>query len=167
MQANDKDVFRGCLRLPFETPLDLASCQDALTLQQSERIVIKNASLSLSVSDPSASMDAIAVMAEVSAASTNRLAIAALVRSNSSRYGGVGVLRHRPEALHEINEGIGVHKSPSLYGAFPTDPYSHTPANKGAQQPGMTGQVKEDVISRFGEMGINIRQGKISFDILK
>ena len=27
----------------------------------------------------------------------------------------------------EINEGIGVNKSPSLYGGFPTDPYSHTP----------------------------------------
>ena len=31
---------------------------------------------------------------------------------------------------YEINEGIGVHKSPKLYGAFPTDPYSHTPAKK-------------------------------------
>ncbi len=50
------------------------------------------------------------------------------------------------EHYYEINEGIGVHKSPELYGAFPTDPYSHTPAGKGAQQPGMTGQVKEDII---------------------
>ena len=47
----------------------------------------------------------------------------------------------------EINEGIGVNKSPDLYGAFPTDPYSHTPFGRGAQQPGMTGQVKEDIIS--------------------
>ena len=46
----------------------------------------------------------------------------------------------------EINAGIGVHKSPELYGAFPTDPYSHTPGGKGAQQPGMTGQVKEDIL---------------------
>ena len=30
------------------------------------------------------------------------------------------------EHYYEINEGIGVHKSPKLYGAFPTDPYSHT-----------------------------------------
>ncbi|MFN5885286.1 MAG: hypothetical protein ACK445_08080, partial [Bacteroidota bacterium] len=43
---------------------------------------------------------------------------------------------------YEINAGIGVHKTPVLYGAFPTDPYSHTPATKGVQQPGMTGQVK-------------------------
>ena len=46
------------------------------------------------------------------------------------------------EHFYEINEGIGVHKSPELYGAFPTDPYSHTPGGKGAQQPGMTGQGK-------------------------
>lgn len=64
---------------------------------------------------------------------------------------------------YEINEGIGVHKSPALYGAFPTDPYSHTPANKGAQQPGMTGQVKEDILSRFGELGIVVENGKLSF----
>ena len=54
----------------------------------------------------------------------------------------------------EINAGIGAHKSPELYGAFPTDPYSHTPGGKGAQQPGMTGQVKEDILCRFGELGV-------------
>ncbi|MBP9601005.1 MAG: hypothetical protein KBE41_05855 [Lutibacter sp.] len=63
----------------------------------------------------------------------------------------------------EIYEGIGVHKSPKLYGAFPTDPYSHTPGGKGAQQPGMTGQVKEDVLSRFGELGVFVKQGIIHF----
>jgi hypothetical protein len=65
---------------------------------------------------------------------------------------------------YEINEGIGVHKSPAVYGAFPTDPYSHTPAGKGAQQPGMTGQVKEDFLSRFGEFGIFVSEGKIQFN---
>ena len=64
----------------------------------------------------------------------------------------------------EINEGIGVNKSPDLYGAFPTDPYSHTPFGRGAQQPGMTGQVKEDIISRFGELGLRVSDGKIRFD---
>ena len=63
----------------------------------------------------------------------------------------------------EINEGIGVNKSPNLYGAFPTDPYSHTPFGKGVQQPGMTGQVKEDILSRFGEMGVFVKDGKIKF----
>lgn len=64
---------------------------------------------------------------------------------------------------YEINAGIGVHKSPELYGAFPTDPYSHTPATKGAQQPGMTGQVKEDILSRFGELGVRVEGAKITF----
>ncbi len=69
----------------------------------------------------------------------------------------------------EINAGIGAHKSPELYGAFPTDPYSHTPDGKGAQQPGMTGQVKEDILSRFGELGFYVKNGCLGFspDILK
>jgi hypothetical protein len=62
----------------------------------------------------------------------------------------------------EIQKGIGSHKSPKDYGAFPIDPYSHTPGMAGVQQPGMTGQVKEDVISRFFELGIIIRNGQIS-----
>ena len=70
---------------------------------------------------------------------------------------------HLLEHFYEINEGIGVHKPPSLYGAFPTDPYSHTPWGKGAQQPGMTGQVKEDILSRFGELGIYVENGKLCF----
>jgi len=68
------------------------------------------------------------------------------------------------EHYYEINEGIGVHKPPKLYGAFPTDPYSHTPAGKGAQQPGMTGQVKEDILSRFGELGVFVKEGKLVFN---
>ncbi|WP_335730393.1 hypothetical protein [Psychroserpens sp.] len=68
------------------------------------------------------------------------------------------------EHYYEINEGIGTHKPPKLYGAFPTDPYSHTPGGKGAQQPGMTGQVKEDILSRIGELGVFIDAGQITFD---
>ncbi len=65
--------------------------------------------------------------------------------------------------FHNINEGIGVHKSPSIYGAFPTDPYSHTPMGKGAQQPGMTGQVKEDILIRLSELGVKTQEGQIVF----
>lgn len=72
----------------------------------------------------------------------------------------IRLLKH----YYEINEGIGVHKSPALYGAFPTDPYSHTPQNKGAQQPGMTGQVKEDILSRFGELGVFVNDGMLCFN---
>ncbi|MCB9284714.1 MAG: hypothetical protein H6563_11615 [Lewinellaceae bacterium] len=74
------------------------------------------------------------------------------------------VLGRLLEHYYEISEGIGIHKPPSIYGAFPTDPYSHTPAGKGAQQPGMTGQVKEDILCRFGELGAFVRAGKLYFN---
>lgn len=64
----------------------------------------------------------------------------------------------------EVGKGIGIHKSAELYGAFPTDAYSHTPAHKGAQQPGMTGQVKEDILARIGELGIELKGGVLQFD---
>ena len=62
-----------------------------------------------------------------------------------------------------IREGIGSHKSPTEYGSFPFDPYSHTPSMAGVQQPGMTGQVKEDIISRFFELGVSVNDGQITF----
>jgi len=74
------------------------------------------------------------------------------------------VIKALSDHYHEIGKGIGVHKTPEVYGAFPTDPYSHTPAHRGAQQPGMTGQVKEDVLTRKGELGIKVREGKLSFE---
>lgn len=63
-----------------------------------------------------------------------------------------------------IVDGIGAHKTPKAYGAFPTDPYSHTPAGRGAQQPGMTGQVKEDILCRWGEFGVYAQDGKLFFN---
>ena len=33
----------------------------------------------------------------------------------------------------------------------------------GVQQPGMTGQVKEDIISRFFELGVSVHDGQITF----
>ena len=65
-----------------------------------------------------------------------------------------------------IREGIGSHKNPAEYGAFPFDAYSHTPSMAGAQQPGMTGQVKEDIISRWFELGVTVQDGQITFSPL-
>lgn len=65
---------------------------------------------------------------------------------------------------YDIRKGLGYNKTASKYGAFPFDPYSHTPFGKGAKQPGMTGQVKEEVITRMAEMGIRIKEGAIVFD---
>ncbi len=63
---------------------------------------------------------------------------------------------------YNVRAGIGFNKTPENYGAFPTDPYSHTPKQAGAQQPGMTGQVKEEVITRFGELGLIVQDGVLS-----
>ncbi len=62
-----------------------------------------------------------------------------------------------------LREGLGFRKAPAIYGAFPTDPYSHTPLGRGAQQPGMTGQVKEELLTRMGELGVTVRGGRIAF----
>ncbi len=63
---------------------------------------------------------------------------------------------------YAVREGLGgFNKSPSVYGAFPLDPYSHTPSHAGARQPGMTGQVKEEVMTRFAELGVRVSQGRI------
>ena len=73
------------------------------------------------------------------------------------------VCRHLGSLYYRVRDGIGFNKSPDEYGAFPTDPYSHTPRHGGARQPGMTGQVKEEVLSRFGELGLQVRDGMASF----
>lgn len=64
-------------------------------------------------------------------------------------------------AYYEVRSGLGFNKTPELYGAFPADPYSHTPSGQGAKQPGMTGQVKEEVITRWGELGMELNGGKL------
>ena len=73
------------------------------------------------------------------------------------------VLRRLAGGYHDLRAGIGDRKSAEEYGAFPADPYSHTPAHTGARQPGLTGQVKEDILCRFGELGVMVREGSLSF----
>jgi hypothetical protein len=77
---------------------------------------------------------------------------------------GVEVCQRLGRLYYRVREGIGFNKTPAEYGAFPTDPYSHTPGHGGAQQPGMTGQVKEEVLSRFGELGLRVAGGEVRFD---
>ena len=67
-------------------------------------------------------------------------------------------------AYEDVRGGIGFNKSPDEYGAFPSDPYSHTPGFAGAKQPGMTGQVKEEVLTRLAELGVTVRGGVIAFE---
>jgi hypothetical protein len=68
------------------------------------------------------------------------------------------------ECYMDIRQGMGFNKSPQAYGAFPTDPYSHTPKGQGAKQPGMTGSVKELILARQAELGTFIENGQLVFD---
>ena len=63
----------------------------------------------------------------------------------------------------DIRGGLGFNKTPAEYGAFPADPYSHSPWGCGARQPGMTGQVKEELLTRLGELGVSVEDGCLSF----
>lgn len=80
------------------------------------------------------------------------------------RASGPAAVAALADIYHDIRDGLGFRKGPVLHGAFPTDPYSHTPRHLGAQQPGMTGQVKEQVLMRLGELGVEVRDGRIGFE---
>ncbi|MGI9202262.1 MAG: hypothetical protein ACR2QL_14465 [Woeseiaceae bacterium] len=71
--------------------------------------------------------------------------------------------RRLGDLYYRVRGGLGFNKTPEEYGAFPTDPYSHTPGHSGARQPGMTGQVKEEILTRFGELGIRVQEGAAYF----
>ncbi len=69
---------------------------------------------------------------------------------------------------YRCRDGLGFTKSPSEFGALPLDPYSHTPMTGGAKQPGTTGAVKEEILARWGELGVRVRDGEVhfAFDLL-
>lgn len=68
------------------------------------------------------------------------------------------------DLYYRVRSGLGFNKTASEYGAFPSDPYSHTPSHGGARQPGMTGQVKEQIIARFGELGVRVTNCSLQFN---
>ena len=69
-------------------------------------------------------------------------------------------------AYRRVRDGLGFKKSGSEFGAIPIDPYSHSPAHAGAQQPGMTGAVKEEILARPRELGVRVDDGEVVFDTL-
>ena len=75
----------------------------------------------------------------------------------------ISVIKDLGEFYYKIRSGLSSDKTPEQYGAFPYDPYSHTPYKRGAQQPGMTGQVKEEIIARMGELGVTLKNGQLIF----
>ncbi|HEV2209417.1 MAG TPA: hypothetical protein VG167_11615 [Verrucomicrobiae bacterium] len=87
----------------------------------------------------------------------------------STRSRNIELLGQLAACYYDIRSGLGDAKTPAEYGAFPMDPYSHTPGQGGARQPGLTGQVKEDFLCRLGELGVFVQQGRIHFrpDLLR
>ncbi len=71
--------------------------------------------------------------------------------------------RRAVAAYYSIQRGLGFRQTPEQYGAFPAEPYSHSQGQRGAQQPGLTGQVKEGILCRLGELGINFQEGRLCF----
>ena len=67
------------------------------------------------------------------------------------------------DQYRRLRAGLGFTKSVVEQGTFPTDPHSHTPGHTGAQQPGMTGQVKEGVLIRWAELGVHVDEGCVNF----
>lgn len=72
-------------------------------------------------------------------------------------------LRRFAGAYFSVQAGLGYRQSPGQYGAFPAEPYSHSSGQAGAQQPGLTGQVKEGILCRLGELGVDFIEGQLAF----
>ena len=94
------------------------------------------------------------------------LAVQENVFAAVDRQASKAVIDSLADAYYLVRGGLSSDKSPEEYGAFPTDPYSHSPAHSGAQQPGMTGQVKEEILTRHGEFGVRVVDGRLRFQPL-
>ena len=92
-----------------------------------------------------------------------RLAVAEAHARGVSAGAESSILERLTALYYEICDGLGVHKNPRVHGAIPTEPYSHTPGGSGARQPGLTGQVKEDILARWVELGVRLVGGAIEF----
>lgn len=92
------------------------------------------------------------------------LAIGENIKLATEQMADKSIVERLKNHYFDVKAGIGAHKSPVVYGSFPFDPYSHTPMMAGVQQPGMTGQVKEDIISRFYELGVQVENGCLTIN---
>jgi hypothetical protein len=91
------------------------------------------------------------------------LAVMETVKRAEQSGAAADVMGGLKRVYYDVREGIGFNKAPEVYGAFPTDPYSHTPGFSGARQPGMTGQVKEEVLTRLLELGVMVDHAQVTF----
>ena len=72
--------------------------------------------------------------------------------------------RELADLYYRVRLGLSFNKSAELYGAVPLDPSSHPTGHSGAHPPGMTGQVKEEILTRLGELGVSVRFGILWFE---
>ena len=86
------------------------------------------------------------------------------VQETAVRFRSEPVAERLCDFYKDVRAGLGYQKTPAEYGAFPTDPYSHTPKGRGARQPGMTGMVKEEILTRQLEVGFRFEDGRLVFD---
>ena len=93
----------------------------------------------------------------------SKLMVAAQEVALAASETGEANFRGLAAAYFSVQRGLGYRQSPESYGAFPAEPYSHSPGQAGAQQPGLTGQVKEGILCRTGELGVAYEGGKLSF----
>jgi hypothetical protein len=94
----------------------------------------------------------------------SKLLLAIQVRHREAIDGGADaeVVARLAASYRAVRDGLGFRTSAAAFGAIPIDCYSHTPAHGGAQQPGMTGQTKEQILVRAGELGLTVRNGHLA-----
>ena len=92
------------------------------------------------------------------------VAIQESVLDAASRGADRVTLRSLVDAYWRVRSGLGFNKTAKEFGAIPLDPYSHSPAHAGAQQPGMTGLVKEELLTRPLEVAVRVDSGAIELD---
>jgi hypothetical protein len=86
------------------------------------------------------------------------------VQESAARFKDEPAAEKLCDFYRDVRSGLGYQKTPVEYGAFPSDPYSHTPKGRGARQPGMTGMVKEEILTRQLEVGVRFEAGRLVFD---
>ena len=67
------------------------------------------------------------------------------------------------EHYHRVRNGLGFRMDAARFGGLPIDAYSHSDPDGRAKQPGMTGQVKEELLTRRMELGVRIERGTVRF----
>ena len=71
--------------------------------------------------------------------------------------------RRLTEGYRRVRDGLGFRMDAATFGALPIDAYSHSNGDGQARQPGMTGQVKEELLTRRMELGVQPIDGGLRF----